>query len=98
MLPGIRVRTRVSSRIAETAAPASPDRLWAVKDSWEASKGATHLGLANVLNGAWHDALEALGMALTIGGERRRSVLEGGALALMAAAHRGLGERARTLT
>ena len=27
------------------------------------------LGLANVLNGAWHDALEVLGTALTIGRE-----------------------------
>jgi len=56
------------------------------------------LGLANVLNGACHDALEVLGTALTIGRERRLSVLEGGARAVMAAAHLGLGDRARALT
>ena len=33
------------------------------------------LGLANVLNGAWHDALEVLGTALTIGRERRLAVV-----------------------
>jgi hypothetical protein len=57
-----------------------------------------NLGLANVLNGAWHDALEVLGTALTIGRERRLSVFEGGALALMAAAHLGLGDPARAST
>src|SRR5262249_22619907 len=56
------------------------------------------LGLANVLNGAWHDALEVLGTALTIGRERRLSRFEGGVLAVMAAAHLGLGDRARALT
>jgi hypothetical protein len=35
---------------------------------------------------------------LTIGKERRLSVLEGGVLAVMAAAHLGLGDRARALT
>ncbi len=55
------------------------------------------LGLANVLNGAWHDALEVLGTALTIGRERRLSIGEGGVLAAMAAAHLGLGDRARAL-
>jgi hypothetical protein len=56
------------------------------------------LGLANVLNSAWHDALEVLETALTIGREGRLSVLEGGVLAVMAAAHLGLGDRARALT
>ena len=56
------------------------------------------LGLANVLNGAWHEALEVLGTPLTIGRERRLLVLEGGVLAVMAAAHLGLGDRARALT
>ena len=37
-----------------------------------------HLGFANVLNGAWHDALEVRGTALTIGKERRLLALEGG--------------------
>jgi hypothetical protein len=37
------------------------------------------------LNRAWHDALEVLGTALTIGRERRLLVHEGGVLALMAA-------------
>jgi tetratricopeptide (TPR) repeat protein len=56
------------------------------------------LELANVLNGAWHDALEVLGTALTIGRERRLLVIEGGVLAVMAAAHLGLGDRASALT
>jgi tetratricopeptide (TPR) repeat protein len=56
------------------------------------------LGIANVLNGARHDALEALRTALTIGRERRLSVYEGAVLATMAAAHLGLGDRARALT
>jgi hypothetical protein len=56
------------------------------------------LGLANVLNGAWHDALDVLGTALTIGRERRLQSMESGVLAVMAAAHLGLGDRARALT
>jgi hypothetical protein len=56
------------------------------------------LGIANVLNGAWRDALEVLGTALTIGRERRLSLEEGSVLAVMAAAHLGLGDRARALT
>jgi class 3 adenylate cyclase/tetratricopeptide (TPR) repeat protein len=56
------------------------------------------LGLANVLNGAWHEALEVLETALTIGRERRLSVVESGVLAAMAEAHLGLGDRARALT
>ena len=55
------------------------------------------LGLANLLNGAWHDALEVLGTALTIGRERRLSLIEGYALGAMAAAHLGLGDRAKAL-
>jgi hypothetical protein len=56
------------------------------------------LGIGSVLHGAWQDALEALGTARAIGLERRLSVLEGGVLAVMAAAHLGLGDRARALT
>ncbi len=56
------------------------------------------LGIANVLSGAWHDALEVLETALTIGRERRLLVLEGGVLAVMAAAHLGLDDRARAFT
>jgi tetratricopeptide (TPR) repeat protein len=55
------------------------------------------LGIANVLNGAWHAALEALETALTIGRERRLSVQEGGVLAVMAAAHLGIGDGAKAL-
>jgi tetratricopeptide (TPR) repeat protein len=55
------------------------------------------LGRANVLNGAWRDALEALEQALAIGRDRRLLVSEGGWLATMAAAHLGLGDRARAL-
>jgi hypothetical protein len=55
------------------------------------------LGLAKVLNGAWCDALEALGTALTIGRERRLKLFEGGVLATMAAAHLGLGDRTKAL-
>src|SRR5262249_36560124 len=60
--------------------------------------GYVSLGLANVLNHAWHDALEALGTALTVGRERRLSVLEGGVVAMMGAAHLGLGDPATALT
>ena len=55
------------------------------------------LGLANVLNRAWHDALKALEQALAIGRERRLLVVEGGMVAMMAAAHLGLGDHARAL-
>src|SRR5262249_26280369 len=55
------------------------------------------LGLANLLNRAWRDALDALGTALAIGREHRLGVFEGGVLAKMAAAHLGLGDRARAL-
>jgi class 3 adenylate cyclase/tetratricopeptide (TPR) repeat protein len=54
-----------------------------------------NLGLANVLNRAWHDALEPLEQALAIGRERRLLVVEGRVLAVMAAAHLGLDDRAR---
>jgi tetratricopeptide (TPR) repeat protein len=60
--------------------------------------GYRALGLANVLDGAWHDAFEILERALAIGRERRLLSGEGGVLALMAAAHLGLGDRARALT
>jgi hypothetical protein len=56
------------------------------------------LGLANVLKSAWHDALEVLRTALTIGRERRVLVNDGGVLAVMAAAHLGLGDSAKALT
>jgi class 3 adenylate cyclase len=56
-----------------------------------------HLGLANVMNGAWRDALEVLDEAQAIGGERRLLLLEGDLLAVMAAAHSGLGDLARGL-
>jgi hypothetical protein len=56
-----------------------------------------YLGLASVLNRAWHDALEVLGTALTISRERQLSVFEGGVLAVIAAAHLGLGEPAKAL-
>jgi tetratricopeptide (TPR) repeat protein len=55
------------------------------------------LGFANILNRAWHEALEALGQALAIGRERRLLVWEGGVTGLMAAAHLGLGDSARAL-
>jgi hypothetical protein len=55
------------------------------------------LGFANVVNGAWREALEVLGEALAIGGERRLLLLEGDLLAVMAAAHLGLGDLARGL-
>jgi hypothetical protein len=45
----------------------------------------------------WHDALEALGTALTIGRERRLAIFEGGGLATMAAAHLGLGNCEKAL-
>jgi hypothetical protein len=55
------------------------------------------LGRANVVNGAWHDALEVLEQALAIGRERQLQIFEGGVLATMAAAHVGLGDRAKAL-
>jgi hypothetical protein len=55
------------------------------------------LGLACVVNDAWRDALESLETAMTIGRERRLSVLDGWALGVMAAAHLGRGDRARAL-
>jgi tetratricopeptide (TPR) repeat protein len=56
------------------------------------------LGVANVLNGAWHDALDALGAASTIGKERRLLVLESSVLTVTAAAHLGLGDWTKALT
>ncbi len=55
------------------------------------------LGIANVLNQTWHDALEALEQALAIGRERRLILVEGRVLAAVAAAHLGLGDRAKAL-
>ena len=55
------------------------------------------LGIADVLNKAWNDALEALETALTIGRERRLSVFEGSVLATMASVYLGLGDRAKAL-
>jgi tetratricopeptide (TPR) repeat protein len=57
-----------------------------------------NLGLANLLNREWHAALEVLGRALTIATERRLLFQEGGVVVSMAAAHLGLGDRARALT
>jgi hypothetical protein len=56
-----------------------------------------NLGLANVLNRAWHDALEVLETALMIARERSLLGSEGGVLAVMAAAHLGLGDGAKAL-
>ena len=55
------------------------------------------LGRANALNRAWHDVLEALEESLAIGRERRLLLAEGGVLSVMAAAHLGLGDRAKAL-
>jgi tetratricopeptide (TPR) repeat protein len=59
--------------------------------------GYQNLGLAHVLNRAWRDALEALEQGLEITRTRRLLMLEGGALAAMAAAHLGLGNHAKAL-
>jgi class 3 adenylate cyclase/tetratricopeptide (TPR) repeat protein len=56
-----------------------------------------NLGIANIMNGAWYDALEVLGTALKMGRERRLSMHEGGVLAAMAAAYLGLGDHERAL-
>jgi adenylate cyclase len=53
------------------------------------------LGLANLLNRAWRDALEALEHSLTIGRERRVQVWEGQVLAAMATAQLSLGDCAK---
>jgi ATP/maltotriose-dependent transcriptional regulator MalT len=55
------------------------------------------LGIANVLSGKWHDALEVLEQAGAIARERRLLVWEGPVLAAMAAAHLGLGDRHQAL-
>jgi hypothetical protein len=55
------------------------------------------LGLANVLNCAWNDALEALGLALAIQRERRLQSWESGVLGAMAVAHLGLGDHEEAL-
>src|SRR5262249_4347449 len=56
------------------------------------------LGIANVLSAKWHEALEVLETALTIGRDRRLQTVESGVIATMAAANLGLGDRARALT
>src|SRR5262249_37853593 len=55
------------------------------------------LGVADVLNRAWHNALEVLEQALAIGRERRLQTWEGRALAAKAAAHLGLDDHAKAL-
>jgi adenylate cyclase len=59
--------------------------------------GYLGLGLANLLNRIWHDALEVLEKALEIGRERQVRFMEGQVLAAMAAAQLGLGDGARAL-
>jgi class 3 adenylate cyclase/tetratricopeptide (TPR) repeat protein len=54
--------------------------------------GYHSLGRANLLNGAWHDALKILEKALAISRERRLLSPEAGMLAAMAGAHLGLGD------
>lgn len=49
------------------------------------------------MNCAWHDALEALEQALRIGKERRLRNYESRALAAIAEAHLGLGDREKAL-
>jgi tetratricopeptide (TPR) repeat protein len=56
------------------------------------------LGIANVLNGKWHEALEVLETALTIGRDRRLPTVESGVLATMAEANLALGDHAKALT
>ena len=55
------------------------------------------LGIANVLNREWRDALEILEQALAIGREQHLRFGEGGVLAVMAAAHLRLGDRDKAL-
>jgi adenylate cyclase len=52
------------------------------------------LGLANLLNRTWRDALEALEQALSIGRERKVRLAEARVLAAMATAQLGLGDGA----
>jgi hypothetical protein len=56
-----------------------------------------NFGLANVLSGAWDDALGALEEALATGRKRLLLLWESGVLAVMAAAHLGLGDCERAL-
>jgi hypothetical protein len=56
-----------------------------------------NLGLANVLNHTWRDALEALEQAFAIGRERQLRFLEGRVLGVMATAQLGLGDREKAL-
>src|SRR5262249_34876180 len=57
----------------------------------QVSRGFAYLalGIANVLNREWHDALQAIEAARSLGGERRILWTEGGVLGAMAAAHLG---------
>jgi hypothetical protein len=55
------------------------------------------LGLGNLLNCEWRDALEVLEEALAIARKRRLQSWESGVLAVMAAAHLGLGDRLKAL-
>ncbi len=55
------------------------------------------LGLANILNHACSEALEALDEALAIGRERKLLMTEGRVLGLIAAAHLGLGDFTKAL-
>jgi class 3 adenylate cyclase/tetratricopeptide (TPR) repeat protein len=55
------------------------------------------LGVANVLNREWRDALEPLEQAMAVGRERRLQTWESRALAAIAAAHLGLDDPAKAL-
>jgi class 3 adenylate cyclase/tetratricopeptide (TPR) repeat protein len=55
------------------------------------------LGVANVLNRAWHNALEVLEQALAVGRENRLQGWESRVLATIAAAHLGIDDPARAL-
>jgi ATP/maltotriose-dependent transcriptional regulator MalT len=55
------------------------------------------LGIANVLNGSWHEALEALEQALANGKDRRLLCWEAKVLGEMAMVHLERGDRERAL-
>jgi tetratricopeptide (TPR) repeat protein len=56
-----------------------------------------YLGIANLLNCRWHDALEVLEQALAIGRERRLQSWQSAVLAGMAGAHFGFGDCQKAL-